>query len=265
MQASGRGAVAIQADAASPEAYRNAVKRAVDKLGGLDILVNNVGVLLPGSFPAQAIEEIDLQLDVNIRSVFVVTQAALKHVTIGGRIISVGSNAGLSVPFAGIAVYAASKSALESFIRGLARELGPREITVNLVRPCPIDTDMNPADGAPRPFRTSEPRHSAIRQCSEGHGGRSLPRRTERDFQSVYLFAIAELFKDRTCITLLDEPAGYCADQMLDGLRDCQCLILDTGHLPYLDDPGAFSMGVSDFFRRYIMRNNEVQRQVVLR
>lgn len=147
IQALGRSAVAIQADAASPEASRNAVEQAAALLGGLDILVNNAGVLLPGSFPDQPIEEIDLQLDVNIRGVLVATQAALKHIPNGGRIISVGSNAGLSVPFAGIAVYAATKSALESFTRGLARELGPREITVNLVRPGPIDTDMNPADG----------------------------------------------------------------------------------------------------------------------
>lgn len=147
MQALGRTAVAIQADAASPEASRNAVDQTVSQLGGLDILINNAGVLIPGSFPDQPLEEIDLQLDVNVRGVFVVTQAALKHIPNGGRIISVGSNAGLSVPFAGIAVYAATKSALESFTRGLARELGPREITVNLIRPGPIDTDMNPADG----------------------------------------------------------------------------------------------------------------------
>lgn len=147
MQALGRNSVAIQADAASPEASWNAVEQAVTQLGGLDILVNNAGVLLPGSFPDQPLEEIDLQLDVNVRGVLIATQAALKYIPDGGRVISVGSNAGLSVPFAGIAVYAATKSALESFTRALARELGPRKITVNLVRPGPIDTDMNPADG----------------------------------------------------------------------------------------------------------------------
>jgi len=147
MQALGRSAVAIQADAASPEASRSAVEQTVAQLGGLDILINNAGVLIPRSFSDQPLEEIDLQLDVNVRGVFVVTQAALKHIPNGGRIISVGSNAGLSVPFAGITVYAATKAAMESFTRGLARELGPRDITVNLVRPGPIDTDMNPADG----------------------------------------------------------------------------------------------------------------------
>lgn len=143
----GRKAVAIQADAASPEAAKRAVKQTVGDLGGLDILVNNAGVLIAGEFSAQSLEEIDLQLNVNVRGVFVITQAALEHIPNGGRIITIGSNAGLSVPFPGIAVYAATKSAMESFTRGLARELGPREITVNLVRPGPIDTDMNPADG----------------------------------------------------------------------------------------------------------------------
>jgi NAD(P)-dependent dehydrogenase (short-subunit alcohol dehydrogenase family) len=144
----GRKAIAIQADAASPEAAKAAVERTAADLGGLDILVNNAGVLFAGDFSSQPLDEIDLQLNVNVRGVLLITQAALKYIPDGGRIISTGSNAGLAVPFAGIAVYAATKSALESFTRGLARELGPREITVNLVRPGPIDTDMNPADGA---------------------------------------------------------------------------------------------------------------------
>ncbi|CAN7714769.1 SDR family oxidoreductase [Rhizobium rhizogenes] len=147
----GRKAIAIQADAASPDAAIAAVERTVADLGGLDILVNNAGVLFAGDFSSQPLEEIDLQLNINVRGIFLITQAALKHIPDGGRIISTGSNAGLAVPFAGIAVYAATKSALESFTRGLARELGPREITVNLVRPGPIDTDMNPADGALAP------------------------------------------------------------------------------------------------------------------
>jgi len=147
IRALGRNAVAIRADAASAEAATMAVEQTVAELGGLDILVNNAGVLFAGEFTEQPLEQIDLQLNVNVRGVILITQAALKYIPNGGRIISTGSNAGLAVPFAGIAVYAATKSALESFTRGLARELGPREITVNLVRPGPIDTDMNPADG----------------------------------------------------------------------------------------------------------------------
>jgi len=148
MRALGRRAVAIQADAANPEASIEAVERAVADLGGIDILVNNAGVLVAGPFHDQSLEDMDLLLNVNVRGVFVTTHAALKHIPDGGRIITIGSNAGLTVPFAGVAVYAATKSAMESFTRGLARELGTRAITVNLVRPGPIDTDMNPADGS---------------------------------------------------------------------------------------------------------------------
>jgi NAD(P)-dependent dehydrogenase (short-subunit alcohol dehydrogenase family) len=166
----GRKAIAIQADAASPDAAKAAVDRTVADLGGLDILVNNAGVLFAGEFSSQPLDEIDLQLNVNVRGVFLITQAALKHIPNGGRIISTGSNAGLAVPFAGIAVYAATKSALESFTRGLARELGPREITVNLVRPGPIDTDMNPADGALAPAilpSLSIPRYGKTREVAD--------------------------------------------------------------------------------------------------
>jgi len=148
IRALGRRAIAIQADAASPEASIAAVERTATDLGGLDILVNNAGVLVAGPFADQSLEEMDRQLNINVRGVFVTTQAALKHMPDGGRIVTIGSNVGLTVPFAGIAVYAATKSALESFTRGLARELGPRAITANLVRPGPIDTDMNPADGS---------------------------------------------------------------------------------------------------------------------
>ncbi len=147
IRALGRKAVAVQADAASPTAVKSAVERTVADLGGLDILVNNAGIARMGAFVDQPLEEMDAQLNVNVRGVFATTQAALKHIPDGGRIITIGSNVGEKVPFAGITVYAATKSALESFTKGLARELGPRNITVNLVRPGPTDTDMNPADG----------------------------------------------------------------------------------------------------------------------
>ena len=147
IRATGRKAVAIQADAGSTEGASRAVDGAVSQLGGLDILVNNAGVAHMGAFSEQPLEEIDALLNVNVRGVLLTTQAALKHIPDGGRVITIGSNVGQQVPFGGLTVYSASKSALESFTRGLARELGPRAITVNLVRPGPTDTDMNPADG----------------------------------------------------------------------------------------------------------------------
>ncbi len=147
IRATGRKAVAVQADAGSVAGATTAVEGAVAGLGGLDILVNNAGIARQGTFAEQPLEDIEALLNVNVRGVFLTTQAALAHIPDGGRIITIGSNVGLQVPFPGITVYAASKSALESFTRGLARELGPREITVNLVRPGPTDTDMNPSDG----------------------------------------------------------------------------------------------------------------------
>lgn len=170
IRALGRKAVAIQADAASPEAAKAAVEQTIASLGGLDILVNNAGVLIASAFSAQSLEEMDLQLSVNVRGVFVTTQAALEHIPNGGRVITIGSNAGVSVPFPGIAVYAATKSAMESFTRGLARELGPRDITVNLVRPGPTDTDMNPANGPLAPFilpNLSIARYGKTREVAE--------------------------------------------------------------------------------------------------
>lgn len=147
IRATGRKAAAIQADAGAPAGAHAAVDGAVAALGGLDILVNNAGIARMGAFVDQPLEEIDDQLDVNVRGVMLTTQAALRHIPDGGRIITIGSNVGEKVPFGGITVYAATKSALESFNKGLARELGSRNITVNLVRPGPTDTDMNPADG----------------------------------------------------------------------------------------------------------------------
>ncbi len=147
LRAGGARAAAIQADAGTPAGAAAAVAGAVEALGGIDILVNNAGVARMGAFIDQALEDLDDQIDVNVRGVLLTTQAALRHLPDGGRIITIGSNVGLQVPFGGLTVYAATKSALESFTRGLARELGSRRITVNLVRPGPTETDMNPVDG----------------------------------------------------------------------------------------------------------------------
>jgi len=147
IEAKGRRGFAIQADSADPSAVKRSVEEAATALGGLDILVNNAAIALYGTIADFKIEDIDALLAVNVRAPVLAAQAAIPHLGAGGRIITIGSNAGLSVPFPGIAVYSATKSAMESFTRGLAREVGPRDITVNLVRPGPIDTDMNPADG----------------------------------------------------------------------------------------------------------------------
>ncbi|MCJ2142090.1 3-oxoacyl-ACP reductase family protein [Methylobacterium sp. E-066] len=148
IEAKGRRAIAIQADSADASAVKRSVDEATESLGGLDILVNNAGIARGGPFAEMSLTDIDAILDVNVRSVVLASQAAIPHLADGGRIISIGSCLGERVPFPGVTVYSMSKSALLSFTRGLARELGPRGITVNLVQPGSTDTDMNPADGA---------------------------------------------------------------------------------------------------------------------
>ncbi|MFE1599474.1 3-oxoacyl-ACP reductase family protein [Methylobacterium sp. ID0610] len=148
IEAKGRRAVAIRADSADAAAVRRSVDEAAERLGGLDILVNNAGIARGGPVAEMSLTDIDAILDVNVRSVVLASQAAIPHLKEGGRIVSIGSCLGERVPFAGVTVYSMSKSALLSFTRGLARELGPRGITVNLVQPGSTDTDMNPADGA---------------------------------------------------------------------------------------------------------------------
>jgi 3-oxoacyl-[acyl-carrier protein] reductase len=144
--AAGGKALAIKADSADATALQQAVRQAVNSLGNLDILVNNAGVLAMGSTEELPLEDLDRTLAVNVRSVFVASQEAARHMNDGGRIINIGSTNAERMPFAGGAVYAMSKSALVGLTKGMARDLGPRGITVNNVQPGPVDTDMNPAN-----------------------------------------------------------------------------------------------------------------------
>lgn len=143
----GRRAVAIQMDAASPDSIRQAVDRAAAELGGLDILVNNAGIIRGGPVETMSVKDIDDTLAVNVRAVLLASQAALVYLPKGGRIISTGSNLAERVPDAGMSLYSMSKAALIGWTKGLARDLGPRGITVNIVHPGSTDTDMNPANG----------------------------------------------------------------------------------------------------------------------
>ncbi|MDR4307562.1 3-oxoacyl-ACP reductase FabG [Chelatococcus sambhunathii] len=147
IRALGRKAVAIKADSASVAEVQAAVDGAAEALGGLDILVNNAGIARGGLLQDVPLEDIDAILAVNVRAVVVGSQAALKHLPDGGRIITTGSCLGEQVQFPGISVYSMSKFAVHGFSRGLARDLGERGITVNVVAPGSTDTDMNPADG----------------------------------------------------------------------------------------------------------------------
>ena len=147
IEAEGGKAVAIQADAVAPEAILAAVESAVTALGKLDVLVNNAGTAIPKLFVDTTLDEMEHVINLNIRGVFVTTQAALKHMNDNGRIIMIGSCVGERNLTPGLAAYAATKGAVKMFAQSLAREVGSRGITVNNVQPGPIDTDLNPADG----------------------------------------------------------------------------------------------------------------------
>ena len=148
LAAIGRRAVAIQADSADTAAVQASVEKTVAELGGLDILVNNAGILRLSPVKDISLEDVNALLNVNVRAPIVASKAAIPHLGNGGRIINIGSFFADKVPGgAGLPVYALTKSALTAFSQGLARELGPSDITVNVVQPGSIDTDMNPAHG----------------------------------------------------------------------------------------------------------------------
>ncbi|MBY3232475.1 MULTISPECIES: SDR family NAD(P)-dependent oxidoreductase [Rhizobium] len=143
----GRKALAIQADSADPAAVKRSVDEAAQALSGLDILVNNAAIALYGAIADVSVEQIDALLDVNVRSPLLASQAAIPYLQAGGRVITIGSVGAERIVGDTGTVYFMTKSALHSFTRGLARELGSRDITVNLVQPGSTDTDMNPANG----------------------------------------------------------------------------------------------------------------------
>jgi len=147
IELAGGKAVAIQADAADAKTVKGAVEKTVATFGRLDVLVNNAGTAIPKPFEEATLEEMDRIIDINIRGVFVTTQAALKHMKSGGRIIMIGSAVGERVAAPGLVPYAGTKGAVKMFTQALAREIGSRGITVNNVQPGPIDTDLNPASG----------------------------------------------------------------------------------------------------------------------
>ncbi|PLC50252.1 oxidoreductase [Pollutimonas subterranea] len=147
IEAAGGRALALQVDSSDAAALTAAIDQAATTFGRLDVLVNNAGVALMGELDTFTLEDFDRTLAVNVRAVFVGVQEAARHMGEGGRIVTIGSTNSERMPWAGGAVYAMSKAAIVGLTRGLARDLGPRGITINNVQPGPTATDMNPADG----------------------------------------------------------------------------------------------------------------------
>jgi 3-oxoacyl-[acyl-carrier protein] reductase len=165
IEAAGGKAIAIQADAADAGAVKAAVEKTVATFGSLDVLVNNAGTAIPKTFEETTLAEIDSMFNLNVRGTFVATQAALKHMKSGGRIITIGSSVGERMMTPGLVAYSATKGAVKMFTQGLSREVGSRGITVNNIQPGPIDTDLNPAAGdwaAPQKAATALNRYGSV-------------------------------------------------------------------------------------------------------
>ncbi|ASZ11840.1 SDR family oxidoreductase [Chitinophaga pendula] len=145
--APGAEALAVQADNTKEGAITQAMEQALEKYGQIDILVNNAGVYIGDDITAHTMADYRKVMAVNVDAVVASVLFAAKHLTDGGRIITIGSNMADRVVMQRGTFYAMSKSALIGLTKGLARDLGSRSITVNLVQPGPTDTDMNPADG----------------------------------------------------------------------------------------------------------------------
>jgi len=169
IEGAGGKAVAIRADAADIEALNGAVEETVATFGRLDVLVNNAGTAIPKTFEETTLDEMDRILDINVRGTLAATQAALKHMHRGGRIIMIGSAVGERVAVPGLVAYSATKGAVKMFTQALSREVGSRGITVNNVQPGPIDTDLNPATGewaAPQKAATALDRYGHVEEVA---------------------------------------------------------------------------------------------------
>ncbi|MFG2720861.1 SDR family NAD(P)-dependent oxidoreductase [Streptomyces sp. NPDC048416] len=159
IEAMGRRGLALRADLGEAAEATACVEQAADAFGGLDILVNNAGVGVLAPLDQLALADIDRVLMVNVRGVFLASQAAAAKLPRGGRIITIGSCMALRVPGPGGTLYATSKAALIGHTKALARELGGRGINATLIHPGPIDTDMNPADG---PYASGQSEMTAV-------------------------------------------------------------------------------------------------------
>ncbi|HEX3682368.1 MAG TPA: SDR family oxidoreductase [Bryobacteraceae bacterium] len=169
IEGAGGKALAIQADAADAEAVARAVEKTVSTFGSLDVLVNNAGTAIPKTFEKTTPEEMDRMIDINFRGTLSATQAALKHMNRGGRIIMIGSCVGERVMTPGLVAYSATKGAVKMFSQGLSREVGGRGITVNNIQPGPIDTDLNPAAGewaVPQKAATALDRYGSVEEVA---------------------------------------------------------------------------------------------------
>jgi len=146
INAKGGHAQAVEADSIDPKALTNAIQKTITELGPIDILINNAGIYVGKEFESHTLEDYEEIMAINVRAVYVAALAVAPKMPRNGRIITIGSNMAENALGPQTTLYTMSKAALAGFTRGLARDLGAKGITVNLVQPGPINTDMNPSD-----------------------------------------------------------------------------------------------------------------------
>lgn len=158
LKSMGTRAVAIKADSGKKEDIEAAVAKVISTFGRLDILVNSAGIIVLGSIDDadKLIDQYDRQIDINMRAVATIIRTAAKHMGEGGRIITIGSVAGTRVGISTMTDYGATKAAAAAYTRGYAWDLGSKGITVNIVQPGPIATDMNPEESELADFLRSK-------------------------------------------------------------------------------------------------------------
>lgn len=142
IEAEGGTALALRADSGDTAQIKAAIDQTLARFGRLDILVVNAGILAMGPIDQFALEDFDRMVAVNVRGVFAALHYAAPHLSDGGRIVTIGSNVAVRVGFAGGSVYAMTKAAVATLVKGAALDLAPRAITVNNVQPGPTATDM---------------------------------------------------------------------------------------------------------------------------
>jgi 3-oxoacyl-[acyl-carrier protein] reductase len=169
IEAAGGQATAVKANSLNHSEVTAAVSKVIADHGRIDILINNAGIYVGKAFEEHTLEDYNEIMDINVKAVFVASLAAVKGMPAGGRIINIGSNMGDNAVGPQTTLYTMSKSSLQGFTRGLARDLGARKITVNLVQPGPTDTDMNPADAPLADFlrtRMALPEYGTVEDIS---------------------------------------------------------------------------------------------------
>lgn len=164
LESYGVKAIAIQADATKSANVVNAVQKAARELGSIDILVNNAGIFELKPVNELTLEDYYRNMSVNVEAVYAATIESIKSMPEGGRILTMGSVNGDVMPFPGGSVYAMTKAAVQMFTRGIARELGEKKITANIIQPGPIDTDMNPGDPEKNPMAGAIASMTALKQ-----------------------------------------------------------------------------------------------------